>query len=322
MAGFAFPTALIHLSCFELLPLWILNASWYTSYLVFLEHDLGSTCAPTENKTMLSEVNLCFTRAAKRYLISGQLDAECRYSLVGYKLGQNAALDNLHSNMCNLSYKYHLNFLGFWALPILSICLAAYVYVTWVRLVMDKPQAIYFESGAYIRWSWILENHWIYKVLVLLIAMSPISLAGLQLLYFFEAQSKMEPSKAALVSNNALSIMVNSGLNIAATVHLAFPKSPCHENWSDKFDDVDFQRHYFALFSESNDWFGQVLVEAMWEHAVVHKSEELSDLLLSTDPDDMLDIAQMSEVKQRRCPRLQQERAQQLHPPAEAPLLG
>jgi len=290
VVSYGLPTALVHLFAVELLPLWVLNASWYESYVSFLTNDLGSTCAPQQNTTTISEVNFCFRRAAQHYLVFGQLNGNCEYPNVGYDLNKGIGTFNFGNEVCNSVYKNRVHLPTFWAVPLLSCCLAAYVWVKWILCVMAKPNAMKFGSGAYLRWSWTIEQETNYWVIVVLLSISPILLALFQMLYTLTAYWRFSPREAQLVSHNALSIICNSGLTILAIKHLAFPRTPCHTHWDSEFDNFSFQRGPCALFSESNDWFGMVLVDSMWK-AALHKQQ----MTILDDPDETEELLRIAD---------------------------
>jgi len=299
--SYGLPTAFVHLFCVELLPLWILIASWYQSYVTFLMNDLGSTCAPQQNTTTIAKVNLCFRSAALRYLAFGPLDATCQYRNVGYVLASSHGTKSFGNGVCNFIYKNHVHLPAFWAVPLLSGILAAYVYIQWLLLVKSKPDAVKFGSGAYLRWSWTLENDRMYKVIVILISLSPIGLALFQMFYTLTAYLRFSPQEAQLVSNNALSIIYNSGLTLFAIKKLAFPNTPCHTHWTTDFDDYSFQRGPLELFSESNDWFGMRLVDAMWKAALHNDNVDLLDDPKHTN--HLLKVANLSMNEEQETPR-------------------
>ncbi|CAE7780754.1 unnamed protein product, partial [Symbiodinium sp. CCMP2456] len=116
-----------------------------------------------------------------------------------------------------------------------------------------------FNSAGYVAFTWNLEQSKRYNLMVLLAASGPI-MFGIYILIFVLFFTEAEPGRGT----GLLNMMFQLGLVAYPAKLLLIPATPIHHWTPECFAGIHFRRKWWCMFTQSNDTFGVIIVDALW----------------------------------------------------------
>eukprot|EP00439_Symbiodinium_sp_Y106_P027575 s116_g3.t1 len=180
-----------------------------------------------------------------------------------------------------------------WALPRAVCLLDWYVFfmcagtVACCIFLLWRTGERSFNSAGYVAFTWNLEQSKRYTVMVLLAASGPI-ISGIYILIFVLFFTEDEPGRGI----GLLQIIFQLGLVAYPAKLLLIPATPIH-HWTtaygtmEHFAGIHFKRKWWCMFTQSNDAFGVIIVDALWRAKHGH-FEKLDKLLNPRDTEAFL----------------------------------
>eukprot|EP00928_Gymnodinium_smaydae_P063345 TRINITY_DN46962_c0_g1_i1.p1 TRINITY_DN46962_c0_g1~~TRINITY_DN46962_c0_g1_i1.p1 ORF type:complete len:324 (+),score=101.29 TRINITY_DN46962_c0_g1_i1:72-1043(+) len=262
------PTALIHLLVVEMLPVWGFALAAKTAALKWAQHDItqkivfnrdfDGAANASDTVAMIRDATLfdhqqCIKEVVSSYVFFDEPEAKTC-------VGCEGAL------RCEYENETPIIFYATWGAVLLAGCMAAVVLVKAALLgVLFKS----FGSGAYIHFTWELEQMTVYKVMIyIMMLLTAFTLA----VFIFDAEESAELFHfVSLFGFDCVTLLI-------CVKKISSPALEVH-HWrrSYEFDDVLFRRSWASLFSQDNDRFGTVLNDAFWRAKCGHpkKLDEL-----------------------------------------------
>jgi len=142
-----------------------------------------------------------------------------------------------------------------------------------------------FGQGSYLRATWKLEYSIFYRILVIMMSISPV------VMFLWRLVSPEEDDPMTF------SMWVYLFVFLRALKSLMFPPTPVHHDWSSKaFDQMVFKRSWTSMVSQTNDQFCTVLTHALFQ-AQYGQPMNLEKLLFN--PSDVKRILQICAAAER-----------------------
>ncbi|CAE7210087.1 unnamed protein product [Symbiodinium sp. KB8] len=133
------------------------------------------------------------------------------------------------------------------------------------------------STGAgYVAFTWNLEQSKRYNLMVLLTASGPI-ISGIYILIIVLSFTKAESDPGRGIG--LFNMMFQLGLVAYPAKLLLIPATPIHHWTAERFAGIHFKRKWWCMFTQSNDAFGVIIVDALWraKHGHFEKLDKLLD---------------------------------------------